>query len=112
MLKKSTHDVTINYISGITLIYFLISRSLTLVGCVGIYVCVSKEDSLDNLQDVLFRLYVVPRNWGPKKLIVILILVVVLEFTIMQKKYCQVIPFEYSRYFSIKKKRMELKRLT
>lgn len=44
MLKKSTHDVTINYISGITLIYFLISRSLTLVGCVGIYVCVYKED--------------------------------------------------------------------
>lgn len=46
MLKKSTHDVTINYISGITLIYFLISRSLTLVGCVGIYVCVYKEDQL------------------------------------------------------------------
>ena len=41
---------------------------------------------------------------GPQKLIVILILVVVLEFTIMQKNYCQVIPFEYSRYFSIKKK--------
>lgn len=92
--------------------------------CIELYVWSSKflpfkwgcyqvrKDSLDNHQDVLFRLYVVPRNWGPKKLIVMLILVVVLEFTIMQKNYCQVIPFEYSRYFSIKKKRMELKRLT
>ena len=55
--------------------------------CIELYVWSSKflpfkwgcyqvrKDSLDNHQDVLFRLYVVPRNWGPKKLIVILILV-------------------------------------